>query len=89
MDEKLIADFKQASNSSAMEARIATAVARAKARGKNFYAELVPVLKSAGVPQSEIDALTKALAVATDKNRALCNIVNTCSHIATAIQKLL
>lgn len=89
MNEKLIADFRQASEAAAMKARISTAEARAKAQGKDFYSELAPALKSAGVPQSEIDTLTKVLADATDKNRALCNVITTCSSLASALQKLL
>lgn len=89
MDNQQLEDFKKASALAAMEARIKTAADREKAKGKDFYAEVVSTLRASAVPQTEIDNLIAVLAASTDKNRALARVLTTTASIASALAKLL
>lgn len=89
MDKHQLEDFKKASALAAMEARIKTAADREKAKGKDFYAEVLSSLRASAVPRSEIDTLTASLAASTDKNRALARVLTTTSSLASALTKLL
>lgn len=89
MDKRQLEDFKKTSALAAMEARIKTAADREKAKGRDFYEEIISTLRASAVPRNEIDTLTSALAASTDKNRALARVLTTTSSLASALTKLL
>lgn len=73
----------------ALEASIKTASAKARAEGHDFFKDLLHALRAASVPQTEIDKLTKALDVSTDKNRTLAHVMTTASRVAAAVKAIL
>lgn len=88
MKEK-IEKAKLASAEAAMEARIATAVEREKAKGKDFFKELLDQLQSSTVPKTEVDQLKAILKDSTNRNHNLAHLLQSCSNISNFIKNLL
>lgn len=89
IDQKLIEDFNNDSELSKLEARIATSRQRKKALGIDLHKEIISSLKSASVPQKEIDELIAELNKATNKNKALARVLQTSTKISQIILNLL
>ena len=88
MKEK-IEKAKLASAEAAMEARIAPAVEREKAKGKDFFKELLDQLQSSTVPKTEVDQLKAILKDSTNRNHNLAHLLQSCSNISNFIKNLL
>lgn len=88
MKEK-IEKAKLASAEAAMEARIATAVEREKAKGKDFFKELLDHLQSSTVPKTEVDQLKALLKDSINRNHNLAHLLQSCSNISNFIKNLL
>lgn len=88
MKEK-IEKAKKASAEAAMETRIATAVDREKAKGKDFFNELLDQLKSSTVPQAEVDQLKAILKNSANRNHNLAHLLQSCSNLSSFIKSLL
>lgn len=87
--KEMIEKAKKASAEAALEASIATAVDREKAKGKDFFNEVVEKLKSSSVPQTEIDRLIAILNDSTNRNHNLAHLLQSCSNLHAFITKLL
>lgn len=87
--KQLEESFKSGSAQAAMEARIKTAADREKAKGKDFYAEIISTLRASAVPQTEVDNLIAAFDDSTDKNRTLARVLTMTSSLASVVKSLL
>lgn len=89
IDPKFIESFKRESGESAYKTRIETAEKRARAQGRNFSKDIITTLQTGGIPQSEIDRLTKSVNNSTAFNAALSRLLTTSAKALSLLRSIL